>query len=52
VAFASSNTIMCGDSTYIGRASEVGLNDDCIGYVLGNTTPIDTPLQVFGQNQM
>lgn len=41
-AFAGNDTTMCGDSTYIGRPSEVGLNDDCIWYVLGNATPIDT----------
>ena len=35
-------TIALNDSTYIGRASEVGLDDDCIWYVLGNTTPLDT----------
>ncbi len=42
IAFAGNDTTMCGDSTYIGRASEVGLNEDCIWYILGNATPIDT----------
>ena len=35
-------TIALNDSAYIGRPNEVGLNDDCIWYVLGNTTPLDT----------
>ena len=35
-------TIAQNDSTYIGRASEVGLDDDCVWYMLGNTTAIDT----------
>ena len=35
-------TIAHGDSAYIGRPSEVGLDDDCIWYLLGNTTAIDT----------
>jgi hypothetical protein len=42
-AYAGRDTsITHGDSTYIGRANEVGLNDDCFWHVLGNTTPIDT----------
>lgn len=35
-------TIAHGDSAYIGRPSEIGLDDDCIWYLLGNTTAIDT----------
>ncbi|MGZ3902660.1 MAG: T9SS type A sorting domain-containing protein [Bacteroidia bacterium] len=35
-------TIKLGDSTYIGRPSEVGLDDDCTWYLQGNSTPIDT----------
>ena len=35
-------SITKGDSAYIGRASEIGLDDDCTWYVLGNATAIDT----------
>jgi hypothetical protein len=35
-------SIAQNDSVYIGRASEVGLDDDCTWYVAGNTTAIDT----------
>jgi hypothetical protein len=33
-------TIAIGDSVFIGRQPEIGLNDDCVWYV--NNTPIDT----------
>lgn len=40
-AFAGvDTTIALGDSVFIGRTPEIGLNDDCIWYVNGN--PIDT----------
>ncbi|MGZ4042007.1 MAG: T9SS type A sorting domain-containing protein [Bacteroidia bacterium] len=35
-------TIKLGDSTYIGRPSEVGLDDDCFWHTLGASTPFDT----------
>ena len=42
-AYAGHDTsIAQNDSAYIGRTSEVGLDDDCIWYVLGNATAIDT----------
>jgi hypothetical protein len=42
-AYAGHDTsITQNDSAYIGRASEVGLDDDCVWYILGNTTAIDT----------
>ena len=42
-AYAGNDTtINLNDSAYIGRTNEVGLNDDCIWYVLGNSTAIDT----------
>jgi hypothetical protein len=42
-AYAGRDTsITHGDSTYIGRTNEVGLNDDCFWHILGNATPIDT----------
>ncbi len=43
IANAGKDTsITLGDSAYIGRPREVGLDDDCIWYVLGNATPFDT----------
>ncbi len=40
-AYAGNDTtITIGDSIFIGRQPEIGLNDDCIWYVNGN--PIDT----------
>ncbi|MHB8262031.1 MAG: T9SS type A sorting domain-containing protein [Bacteroidia bacterium] len=43
VPFAGKDTnIVQGDSTFIGRPFEIGLNDDCTWYVLGNSTAIDT----------
>ncbi len=40
-AYAGNDTIILpGDSVFIGRQPEVGLNEDCIWYV--NGTPIDT----------
>jgi hypothetical protein len=42
-AYAGRDTsIAHGDSTYIGRPNEVGLNDDCVWYFFGNAIPIDT----------
>jgi hypothetical protein len=42
-AYAGHDTLIhLNDSAYIGRPSEIGLNDDCIWYVAGNITPIDT----------
>lgn len=43
VPYAGNDTaILHGDSTFIGRPFEIGLNDDCVWYVLGNSTPFDT----------
>ncbi len=42
-AYAGRDTsITQNDSVYIGRTHEIGLDDDCIWYVLGNSNAIDT----------
>jgi hypothetical protein len=35
-------SINLGDSTYIGRQSEIGLDEDCMWFVSGNSTAFDT----------
>jgi hypothetical protein len=42
-AFAGHDTVlMLGDSLFLGREPDVGINDDCIWYKLPGTTPVDT----------
>jgi hypothetical protein len=42
-AFAGNDTtIISGDSVFIGRPNETGLDDDCMWYILGNANAFDT----------